>query len=117
MRRDTGLNRHVWQIEPARLRDALLARWPTSTAKSAAQALGVPPSSVENWLRLRATPSAATLLRMGLVLGARFLAETTCGAPFWLDAAVRAEQIARLDASIDALEAERAALRAEIDDG
>lgn len=82
----------------------LRRRYPTKTAECVAAELNVSEATAKKWLSRMSVPSGLVIIRMVAHYGPEFLAATMSSPPKWLDAAARAEEQARIRASIAALQ-------------
>lgn len=86
--------------------------YPRKTAETVAADTGISQSTVATWVDRCASPNSAGFVALTLAYGPEFLAAITgARVPAWLDRAVRAERLARLEAQQGEIERELTELR------
>jgi len=93
-----------------RLTGWLRKRHPIKTAESVSAETGLPVPTIRKWLSRESRPGAVAVFRLIGAYGPEFLLAVYPKAPAWLSPIVREQRLAKLDAQIEALKAEREAL-------
>lgn len=84
---------------------------PTKTAVHVAAETGVSSDAVEKWLERASVPNGLAMIRLTAAYGPEFLCAVMNNPPAWLDAAVRSERQAALEAQLLSIQNEIASLK------
>lgn len=102
--------KHHAKFDPVGLADWLRRSFPQSTCHHIEARTGIPSATVENWLIRRSQPSVDHFARLIAVFGPELLSSCFAHPPGWIERAADGERARMLDAEIERLRRERAAL-------